>query len=45
MCPVFSVSMSTWSLLMLPILHIPVTSFDVVRIMILISVLNSSVVL
>ena len=34
----YSVSMSTWSLLMLPILHIPVTSFGMVRIMILISV-------
>ena len=45
MFPIFSVSMSTWSLLMLPILHIAVTSFGVVRIVVLSSVQNSSVVL
>ena len=43
MFPVFSISMSIWSLLMLPILHIPVTSFGVVRIMVLFSLPYSSV--
>ena len=38
MFPVFGVSMSIWSLLMLPILHIAVTSFGVVKIMVHISV-------
>ena len=46
----FSISMSTWPFLMLPIRHTPVTSFGVVRIMVLFSlpyssVYNSSVVL